>query len=157
MKTLIIYESVHHGNTEKIAKAMAGILEADLLKPDEIDAKILLEYDLIGFGSGIYFGKHHKRLLAFIDSLPKLNKKAFIFSTKGGTPTWLNHKKLKKKLSEKGFDIVKEFSCKGFDTFGMLKYIGGINKNRPNEEDLEKAKIFAKELSVLQPSNKEIN
>ena len=41
MKTLIIYESVHHGNTEKIAKAMAGILEADLLKPDEIDAKIL--------------------------------------------------------------------------------------------------------------------
>lgn len=61
----------------------------------------------------------------------------------------MNHKKLKKKLSEKGFDIVKEFSCKGFDTFGMLKYIGGINKNRPNEEDLEKAKIFAKELSVL--------
>lgn len=75
MKTLIIYESVRHGNTEKIAKAMAGVLEADLLKPDEIDAKILLEYDLIGFGSGIYFGKHHKRLLAFIDSLPKLNKK----------------------------------------------------------------------------------
>jgi len=150
MKTLIIYESVHHGNTEKVVKIMASVLEADLLKPDEIDKKILFDYDLIGFGSGIYFGKHHKRLLDFINSLPPLNKKAFIFSTKGGTPTWLNHKKLRKKLIEKGFNIVGEFSCKGFDTFGMLKYIGGINKNRPNEKDLEKAKSFAEELlSVL--------
>jgi len=57
---------------------------------------------------------------------------------------------LRKKLIEKGFNIVGEFSCKGFDTFGMLKYIGGINKNRPNEKDLEKAKSFAEELlSVL--------
>jgi len=70
MKTLIIYELVHHGNTEKVVKIMASVLEADLLKPDEIDKKILFDYDLIGFGSGIYFGKHHKRLLDFINSLP---------------------------------------------------------------------------------------
>ena len=35
MKVLITYNSVHRGNTEKIAKAMATIIEADLLKYDQ--------------------------------------------------------------------------------------------------------------------------
>jgi flavodoxin len=32
MKTLIIYASVHHKNTEKVAKIMAAELEADLTR-----------------------------------------------------------------------------------------------------------------------------
>ena len=53
MKTLIICESVHHGNTKKIADAMAAVLNAEIKKPAEIDVGKLGEYDLIGFGSGI--------------------------------------------------------------------------------------------------------
>lgn len=150
MKTLLIYISIHHGNTEKIAKAMAEVLSAELLKPNEIGVDTFSKYDLIGFGSGIYFFKQHKALLAFVDKLPIMkNKKAFIFSTRGIGPVWLYHRPLKKKLLEKGFDVVGEFSCRGFDTYLLerympfLKFTGGLNKGRPNEKDLENARNFA--------------
>ena len=97
MKTLIIYISIHHKNTEKIAGKMAGVFEAKLLTPGETDANSFSEYDLIGFGSGIYFGKYHESLLNIIDRLPVLkNKKAFILNlniaidraTRAGDPSY---------------------------------------------------------------------
>ena len=42
--------------------------------------------------------------------------------------------------------IVGEFSCKGFDTFGPFKLIGGISKGHPDKNDLDNAKAFFKEL-----------
>ncbi|MCK5177141.1 MAG: flavodoxin, partial [Candidatus Aenigmarchaeota archaeon] len=56
----IICISIHHGNTKKIAKAMAKVLDADILEPANIDILSLDKYELIGFGSGIYGWKHHK-------------------------------------------------------------------------------------------------
>lgn len=147
MKTLIIYMSIHHGNTEKIGKAMADVFKAKLVKPQDVDINTIAEYDLIGFGSGIYWQKHHKSLLNFVGNLPNLkNKKAFVFSTRGIGPVWIYHRPIKKKLSEKGVDIIGEFSCRGFDTVGPFRLVGGINKGRPNEKDLENAKNFAKGL-----------
>ncbi|HWQ78445.1 MAG TPA: hypothetical protein VN381_06500, partial [Anaerovoracaceae bacterium] len=53
------------------------------------DPKELGDYDLIGFGSGIYSGKNHESLLELADSLPQADgKKAFLFST-DGTPRGL--------------------------------------------------------------------
>ena len=148
MKTLIIYESVHHGCTKKVVDSMAGPLKAEVKKSGEVDAGKLAEYDLIGFGSGIYMGKHHKNLLKLADSLLKMDKKAFIFSTSGGANENLkDHKALKIKLEEKGFKIVDEFNCPGWDTFGPLVLIGGFNKGRPDENDLEKARQFAAKLA----------
>ena len=83
MKTLVICISVHHGNTRKIAQAMAEVLDADVLEPANIDVTTLDKYDLVGFGSGIYGWKHHNSLLNLVDKLPHTNKKAFIFSTRG--------------------------------------------------------------------------
>ena len=54
MKGLIIYISVHHGNTEKVANIMANTLDASLLQVKQVDTSILEQYDLIGFGSGIF-------------------------------------------------------------------------------------------------------
>jgi len=62
MKTLIVYTSVHHQNTEKVAKVMAEELKADLTPTTDAKPDTLMTGDLIGFGSGIYFGKHHKTL-----------------------------------------------------------------------------------------------
>lgn len=148
MKTLIIYASIHNGNTEKIAIAISKTLDAKLIKPNEIETNKLSEYDLIGFGSGIYFGKHHKSLLDFVSKLQSQNnKKAFIFSTRGIFPMSVCHKILKRQLLRKGFNIIGEFSCKGFDDYGPFKLIGGINKNKPDEKDLDNAKKFAIELN----------
>lgn len=150
MKTLIIYISIHHSNTERVAEAVAEVLNGKLAKPNDVNINELSGYDLIGFGSGIYFGKHYKSLLDFIDRLPNLeNKKAFIFSTSGVRKIRFFHdfdKSLKEKLLEKEFDVIKEFSCRGFDTFGPFKLIGGISRGRPNERDLEQARNFAHDL-----------
>jgi len=150
MKALIIYISIHHGSTEKVAKVIANILDADLLQVEQADASMLEQYDLIGFGSGIYFGKHHKILLDFADRLPVLrNKKAFIFSTSGLRKMRFIHnfdKPLKEKLERKGFDIIGEFSCRGYDTSQAAMIVGGINKGRPNARDLQRAEDFARGL-----------
>jgi len=147
MKVLIIYSSVHHKNTERIARAMVEVLGADLAETQNAKAEDILNYDLIGFGSGIYMWKHHKLLLEFVDSLKPANgKKAFIFSTSGAPGGKKQHKKLREELIKKEFNIVGEFNCLGWDTVGPLKWIGGINKGKPDEQDIENAKNFAKEL-----------
>ena len=124
MKTLIIYNSIYYGNTQKIAQAIAKVLEATLETPQQIDTKKLPTYDLIGFGSGIYYNKHHQSLFDFIEKIPNAHsKKAFIFSmNRDGNPD--DHKLLKDTLGEKGFMIVGEFCCKGFENWRAMKIVG---------------------------------
>jgi len=52
VKTLIVYTSIHHQNTEKVAKVIAEELEADLVHIGKAQSDTLAAYDLIGFGSG---------------------------------------------------------------------------------------------------------
>jgi flavodoxin len=150
MKTLVIYVSIHHGNTEKVAKEMAAVLDAKLLRPWEVNVSSLSEYDLIGFGSGVYFQKHHKALLNLVDKLPKVERrKAFVFSTSGARKLLLFNdfdRPLREKLLGKGFGIVGEFSCRGVDTAWPFKLVGGISKGRPSKEDLAQARKFAQGL-----------
>jgi len=148
MKSIIIFQSVHKGNTKKIAEALAGELGSKLVKPGEIEVNSLKDYDLIGFGSGIYFWQHHRDILALAEKIPfSTGQKTFIFST-AGLPQFklLWHSALRNILKEKGFKIVGEFSSPGHDEVGPLKMIGGINKGRPNEDDIEKAREFANSL-----------
>jgi flavodoxin len=146
MKTLIIYTSVHHQNTEKVAKVMIEDLDADYIHTVHAKPETPEAYDLIGFGSGIYFMKHHKTLLQYVESLPTITqKRAFVFSTSGDGKI-KHHAALKEKLVNHGFTIVDEFCCKGWDTFGPLKLIGGINKGRPDDKDLAAARAFAQGL-----------
>ncbi len=153
MNSIIILFSYHHKNTEKVALAISKTLGAEIKTPEQIDPNSMANYDLVGFGSGIYFGKFHKVLLEFVDKLPQVsNKKAFIFSTSGRTGNMAKfHKKLKEKLQSKGFEIASEFNCGGFDTYGLLKIGGGTNKGRPNEEDLKQAEGFAENLKKTIP------
>jgi flavodoxin len=148
MRTLIICFSYHHKNTEKTASVLAKTLNAEVKTPTETNPDKLSDYDLIGFGSGISFCSHYKVLLDFTDKLPTVtNKKVFIFSTSGQTgKTTKFHQKLREKLESKGFDIAGEFNCAGFDTYGFLKIMGGIQKGHPNDEDLKQAEAFAQSL-----------
>jgi len=147
MKSLLVLYSYHHHNTEKIAKVFAKVLNAEIKWPKEINPEELLEYDLIGFGSGIYSAKHYESLLELADELPKVNdKKAFLFSTAGITSkskAAKDHSKLREKLQAKGYIILDEFQCKGFNTNSFLRLFGGMNKGRPNSKDLKNAEDFA--------------
>ena len=150
MNTLIIYTSIHHGNTEKVAKAMADVMNARLVKVDEIEPSEILEYDLIGFGSGIFSGKHHRSILKFVDDIPLLeNKNVFIFYTSGFEKFPILKpfdSKLNKKLLKKEASIVGCFSCRGWETYGPFAIGGGKNKGQPNEEDIRQAEEFARSL-----------
>jgi flavodoxin len=150
MKALVIVYSYHHNNTEKIANVFAKVLDAEIRLPQKTDPNSLQEYELIGFGAGIDSGKHYKPLLDFAEQLPNVNgKKAFIFSTSGvSNPKYKAkiHTALRETLKAKGYLIVDEFNCHGFNTNSFLKVFGGMNKGSPNAEDLAAAEEFAKNL-----------
>jgi len=150
MKSLLVLFSFHHKNTEKIANVFAKVLDAQIRRPQRINPEELQEYSLIGFGSGIYDAKHHKALLDLADKLPQVtNRKAFIFSTSGVTEeseVAKAHSPLRGKLQSKGYMVVDEFNCAGFNTNSVLKLFGGINKGRPNAKDLKHAEKFAQNL-----------
>ncbi len=153
MKSLVVVFSYHHNNTEKIANVFAKILDAQIKTPQQTNPEELQQFDLVGFGAGIDSGKHYRELLDFADALPQVtNKKAFIFSTSGITgekKLTKDHSALREKLQDSGYLIVDEFQCKGFNTNSFLKYLGGINKGRPNEKDLKHAEEFAENLKSL--------
>ncbi len=150
MKTLMLYESVHKGNTRKVAEAMAKALNANLVRAEEFpEPDNANAYDLVGVGSGIYAMRHHKNILNLLDRLPESHgKKAFIFSTSAKGEKGLEgyHKRTRKALEGKGFEVVGEFMCKGFTDWGPFRLIGGRNKGRPSQEDIGKAEEFAKGL-----------
>jgi len=150
LKSLVIVYSYHHHNTEKIANVFAKVLDSEIKTPEQIDPEDLQEYTLIGFGSGIYGEKHHQTVIDLVDKLPQVtNRKTFIFSTSaimGKAKVAKDHLLLREKLQSKGYIIVDEFACKGFNTNSFMKYLGGMNKGRPNAEDLKHAEEFAQNL-----------
>lgn len=160
MKSLIVCYSYHHHNTEKIANAIAAVLEAEVKTPQQINPAELAEYDLIGLGSGIYGSSHHQSLLDLADNFPQgANGKTFLFSTCGVPAFTLeqgevddyvekSHAPLKTRLQTKGYAVVDEFICPGLNTNSFLKFFGGLNKGRPDAKDVQHAEQFAERLKA---------
>ena len=146
MKTLIIYTSYHHSNTEKIALAMAKVLGADTMKSEDFKKEEINKYDTIGIGSGIYGGKIKKDLAEIMNSVNWENKNVFVFSTSGMGKIKYNDS-MSSLLEKKNAKIIGSFACKGFDTFAIFKLFGGIAKGHPNAEDIKNAQNFAQELN----------
>ncbi len=149
MKALIVCVSKSHGNARRVAERMAEVLDADVVEPESVDPETLSQYDLVGFGSGIYYMAVDDRLRKLIRRLPSLptvaNVRAFTFFTSGAreVPLLDYNKPVRKHLEAKGFEVIGSFSCRGFDTIGPFGFIGGINRGRPNDHDLDRAAAFA--------------
>ena len=145
MKTAIVYSSVHHENTKKIVEAMAKENDIELIDATKKQEVNLEKYDLIGFASGIYYSKFHRTLLQFAQvNLPE-NKDVFFVYTSGSDKKDYSTS-IKRIALEKNANIKGTFFCRGYDTYGPLKIVGGINKNRPDENDLKNAADFIKGL-----------
>jgi flavodoxin len=149
----IVCASVHHGNTRKVADAIASATSGIVLEPGATAHEAARDGALLGLGSGIFFGSHHNDLLAFAQSLPeKVSRAAFLFSTSGTgyeMPRKLGrdyHRKLRAILESKGYKMVGEFACKGFDTYGPWGKLGGIARGHPDATDVERARLFAASL-----------
>lgn len=145
MRLAIVHVSVHHHNTAKVAAAMADAIDAELLTASEAMEHPNPSWDLIGLGSGIFFGSHHKSLLRFANQCQHLAQASFLFST-AGLPSlgWLWHRSLRSILLRRQIRILDEACFPGWDTVGPLRWIGGIQRGRPNPHDLDRAASFAK-------------
>ena len=154
LRSLVVVFSYHHGNTEKIANACAHVLGAGVKTPQQVRPEEIAEYDLVGFGSGIYSATFDVSVLDLADQLQDVSgKKAFLFSTYGAPGAFAggdfvknNHSQIREKLQVKGYTVIGEFGCAGWNTNSYLKYFGGLNKGRPNAEDLKNAEAFAREM-----------
>lgn len=157
LKTLLVLYSYHHNNTAKVAGVFSKVFDAIIKNPQQTDPREIKNFDLVGFGAGIDGGKHYKPLLDFVEKLPQGEKKnVFIFSTAaftGDKKILEDHSVLKEKLQFKGYNVVDEFQCKGFNTNSFLRYFGGMNRGRPNTKDLDNAEKFAQKLKQMLISN----
>ncbi|MDO5096610.1 MAG: flavodoxin domain-containing protein [Peptostreptococcaceae bacterium] len=143
-KLAIVYASVHHKNTEKLLQGIQAECPIDLFdltKEQELD---LSSYDAVGYASGIFALKMHSLIYKILDENKTLPKKAIAICT-SGVGKGKSAAKFAKYLQEKGFEVVGEFECKGFDTFGPFKLIGGINRKHPDEKDIANGIAFLKE------------
>ena len=71
----------------------------------------------------------------------------------GGVPSWLTGNSLRrttrrsgKNYRRKGTRSKGEFGCAGWNTNRFLKYFGGLNKGRPDAEDIRNAEAFARDM-----------
>ncbi|WP_252210434.1 hypothetical protein [Blautia faecis] len=71
------------------------------------------------------------------------DKKVFLICTYGGSA---NYKSIEQILNKKHASVEGKFGCKGYDTFGPFKLVGGIAKGHPDDKDIQYAVEFVKDL-----------
>lgn len=149
MKYLIIYYSNHNNNTEKLAEVFAKTIPCELIKINKenmlpID---LGDYDLIGFGSGVYQENLSEKMFKLVDGLDLKGKNVFVFSTSGVGMKFYN-KALINKLETKGAIIRGSFACKGayrsedFTDIKVFHLMSKLADGHPNDKDLLMAGRF---------------
>lgn len=142
MKAVIIYASVHHGNTKKLVDAIAAEHEVDIIDATSVTEKDLHQYDVIGFASGVYGFNVHQAILNFASANLPANKKVFLISTSAMNKDF--SASLVKIIDEKNCDIVGKYSCHGYNTFGPFKLVGGTSRGHPDQTDIENVIKFYK-------------
>jgi flavodoxin len=152
---LITCASFHHYNTLKIANAISSSMKVQMINPAQLLSADLTKYKIVGFGSGIYHQTFHTSMLDLADKITNTGKyKAFLFSTSGVSRAFaLKHKAvdfhtpMRNKLISKGFEILDEYNCAGWNTNSFLKIFGGLNRGKPTEDDLKNAREFVMRLN----------
>lgn len=138
MKLAIIYASVHHKNTLKLLEAIkAKYQEIELFDATKVVLKDLLSYDVIGVASGIYFNKFHKSITPFLENNLPEHKKVFLMYTSGAAVDF--GKDIIQIIQKKKCTHIGTYGCRGFDTFGPFKLVGGLQKGHPTADEIQEA------------------
>ena len=146
IKTAIAYYSKHHGNTKKVLDAIKEydpeVVFIDVTDRHEVN---LTGYDRIGFASGVYYSKFADQVLNFARVNLPPQKDVFFIAT-AGNPMELYFSSIANIAKDKRCREIGRFQCKGFDTFGPFKLVGGIAKGHPTEDEIRKAVEFYQNL-----------
>ncbi len=143
-KNAIVYYSQHHGNTKKLLDAIKEydpeVTLINVLDKHEVD---LSGYDRIGFASGAYFSKFAEQILTFAKVNLPPQKNVFFVCT-AGNPVKIYFNSIAEIAASKQCRELGRFICKGYDTFGPFKLVGGIQKGHPDEAEVAEAVKFYK-------------
>ncbi|WP_324822405.1 flavodoxin [Sinanaerobacter sp. ZZT-01] len=140
MKVVIVYESTHHGNTKILVDAIAKKNEVDLVDATKTNSIPYERYDMIGFASGAAFGKFYKKITSLARSVPSGKKVFFLYSCGKNSKDY--SKNICGILEANGCISLGSYGCCGYDTYGPLKLMGGINKGHPDENEIRGAVDF---------------
>lgn len=141
MNTIIAYASTHHGNTKKLVDAIAakhGVATVNVVEQKRAD---LSGYDCVGIASGVAFGKYYPQMLSFLqENLPE--GMAVFFMHTAGDPREAHNGAAKAIADARRCRCLGTYFCKGFDTFGPFKLVGGLCKGHPTAEEIAGAVKF---------------
>ncbi|MBR5533768.1 MAG: flavodoxin [Ruminiclostridium sp.] len=145
MKTAIIYASKHHGNTYQLVKAISERHPITEIHAEIQSQADLSDYDLIGFASGIDFGRFYPSVEAFLRNNLPANKQVFFLYTcakprKGFTTA------IEEEAKKRNAILLGEYGCRGYNTYGPWKLVGGMNRNHPTKAELDGAVRFYESL-----------
>ena len=140
MRAVICYRSYHHRNTYKLVQAIAQAYPVDLVDLKEEPNPDLAPYDLVGLASGIYGFDFDPLVIDCARRLPAGKTVFFLYTYAGakghGTKT------ISKIVRERGCSVAGEYSCRGYNTFGPFRLIGGTGKGLPGEAEMLEAQKF---------------
>jgi len=146
MKAVIIYGSHHHGSTKKLAQAITERYGVEIFDAEAGEDVDLEAYDLIGFASGIDFGEFYPAVTAFAERLPA-GKAVFALYTCAKDNAKYGEQ-IRDIAQKRGCVYLGKYGCKGYNTYGPWKIIGGMNKNHPTREEIEGALRFYQGLAA---------
>lgn len=99
------------------------------------------------YGGDVNLDNNNSVILCFSDAdISKLKNIFLVYTSGSGSKKY--GKKIKKELTDLGLSVIDTFSCKGFDTYGPWKLIGGLAKKHPNENDFANYSLFIKNLQI---------
>ena len=142
MKTMILYRSKHHGNTKKLVDAVVAAFPdvecIDVATLGKNEYPDLSEYPLVGVASGIYYGQIDKDLARVVSNVLVEGQQVFALMTYGGKDKWYG-KDIDGLCRMQRANFLTSYGCVGYDSWGPYKLMGGIWKDRPNEDDIQGA------------------
>jgi len=147
MKSLIVYCSEYKNNTGKIARIFAEKTGCELINIRDVSDINIENYNLIGFGSGVYRESLSPKVFRLVDKLNLKAKNVFVFSTSGVGMKFYNNS-LIKLLESKGAINKGSFACKGsfnagdFTNKKLFDIMGRLSQGHPNDRDFKKAERF---------------
>lgn len=141
-KAILFYYSIHHENTKTIAEAAAKATDARIVRIPAKEEFDISEYDLVGFASGVYMSEFGKPIREFAEGLEGLDGKSCFTLYTCGAPAGEFDGAFVTLLKKRGASVVGRHHCRGFDTFGPFKLVGGIAKGHPTAKEIDAAAAF---------------
>ena len=122
LNSLIVYASHHHQNTEKLVRHLSNRFGITLINAENTSAINYDSYDLIGFASGIDFGKFYPHVTELAQKMPEGKLVYALYTCAKDNKKYGSQ--IESIAAATNCRYLGKFGCKGYNTYGPWKIIG---------------------------------